>query len=185
MRSIQRLGKTAKIVKKATLTPPPWQVLDGALLECWREAEEALRAWMEAGNEPVSQKILDECNNDESGARSVQAFVGAQIFLAQWKNAEFLLENLNPGSLANGHRRVKAMIAELLGDKEAIPAITDDVYEPEGRVATFARRAFKFQRAVRTVMRADAKGKSKERAMYVRTVEPAKDLDKGQTTAAE
>lgn len=150
-------------------------MLDGALLETWRECEDTLKAWLEVTEKPVRGELLSACKGDEKRARAVQVNACAVIFRGQLQVADEWLRELRPETLTLAHRQVRAMIIAYLDGKND-PQVGDDPEALEGPAMQFARRALGFTRRMREVMQAGAKkrGKHKDEVFIRDRPEPQK-----------
>lgn len=137
-------------------TPPPWAILDGALLELWRELEDALKAWHTQTQRPVHPDAIAREGGDAKKARARQVQAAAIIIRQQFGEVRNLLEDYQPATLSVGHRQVRALAIAYLDDEKSDPTAEDDPDLEDGPIVIFANRAISAIRGMREVMRKDA-----------------------------
>jgi len=160
-------------IHHARPTPPPWAMLDGALLEFWRECEDCLHALSYQIQRPVPDAAIERDQGNEPRARGRQIHACSIIYRSLLNQMWELLGDYHPATLSKGHRAVRALVQDWLQTNPTDPQPDDDsdMTKPATPAAVFVSRAIRCTRQMRSVMREDAErnGKSRQDA-YIRKV---------------
>lgn len=160
--------------KQVWLSPPPWNVLDGALLEFWAEMECTQRAWMERLQTAVSEKELARHGGDEGLVRDVHAAAAAIRLRQIFEEVADVVQRINPATLSLGHRAARKIVLDYLADPTPDPYPVARSFDPNGpldhddHVLAYAKRAMGAVRAFRQALRDDGeKDKVRREAHFV------------------
>lgn len=88
--------------------PMPWDVLDGVLLDLWRELVVTMRVFNDRTNAPLTKSELERVDNDPVAARKVQCIAAAKRFRDMVDEVWHVCGDLNPATLSPAHRQIRA-----------------------------------------------------------------------------
>jgi len=107
--------KPARVVEKPQIrdrqkwgSPMPWDVLDGVLLDLWRELVATMRAFNMLTCKELSKSELERADNDPIKARKIQCVAAARRFRDMVDEIWHITGDLNPATLSPAHRKIRA-----------------------------------------------------------------------------
>lgn len=165
-----------KIEKPQTVNPQkwgapmPWDVLDGVLLDLWRELVSTMRVFNMRTCAAVPQSELDRVGGDAVKARKVQCIAAARRFRDMVDEIWHVCGDLNPATLSPAHRKIRAW-AQTYIQTVVTPDLRDrdDVFGK--RAEAFTKEALQAVTNVRQTLIDGSKNKKLKNRTIVQTTE--------------
>lgn len=118
----------------------PFQILDSALLDLWREVYVPIKVLAEGNRKKVPNILLETYKGDERMARRAQIVACSQRFYDMLSAMWDLLKDQNPACLTLPHRQIRSLVADLLNTGVRV-TMRDRHEGPDTKALKFLQRA--------------------------------------------